>query len=367
MRQFLFHMQAFFLLSISSSSCFSVQFLSVASSSNTSSSRRSFPSSRRSFPSMLNMSSSSGGTSDQKRWTANNAYTKKEEFLASVKSCSKAVLFSALIDSLSNYAALSSPNNSILSKIFAFLPALWKVGFAASIQYAARKYQKTGKIVVEDKGMFLDLCRTMALVWELTAWMTTAAVLFDTMNNFHCKWVVRAAGFAALGLGLVIRSTSHRETKRFEDNTETKTEGLKLTRSMALCAGALFMEAVLAPLNSFASDAHWAEKGFVLSGLPTPFVLAKLLGWDLRRSTLQAVVATTTSTETTTDQNPILATYSSLLEAQNKFYAEAASMFRAENIFKVVFFFLMVVKTQDPPLSKLVNMTLVITILLLSS
>ena len=311
---------------------------------------------------MLNMSSPSG------RLTANDASAKKEEFLASVKSCSKAVLYSALIDSLSHYAAWTSPNNSILSRIFSFLPALWKVGFAASIRYAACKYQKTGKVVVVDKGIFLDLCRTMAFVWELTAWMTTAAVLFDTMNNFHCKWVVRAAGFAALGLGLVIRSTSHRETKRFEDNTdETKTEGLKLTRSMALCAGALLMEAVLAPLNSFSSDAHWADKGFVLSGIPTPFVLAKLLGWDSRQSTLQAVVATTTSTKTISDQNPVLATYSSLLESQNKFYAEAASMFRAENIFKVVFYFLMVVQTQEASLSKWVNMALVATILWLSS
>lgn len=358
-REFLFYTKAALLFFICPSSSLSVQRSRSIARTDT---VRSFLSRRRSSPPVINMSPSSSDNKGDEN-SLRNATMKKEEYLASIKACSNAVLFSALIDTTSNAAACIRSNSAILD-VFALLPALWKISFAGGIQYAASRYQKTSQIVVEDKKLFIDLCRTMTAVWELTAWLTTAAVLIDAMNNFHHTWAVRIAVLAAAGLGFAGRSISYRETRHFESNEEARRTGLRLVRTMAVCAGALLMDAVISPLTTFASESHWAEKGFVLSGIPTPFVLAKLLWLDMRRSTLKAVVAT--DTEMTSKQKPVAA-YTSLFTAGKKFYSEAASMFKAENIFKILFFFLMLIKMHQTPISQLVPLALVVTILWLST
>jgi len=264
---------------------------------------------------------------------------KQEEAFIAVRACYRMILVSALVDSAANLDAwlqlFAAPGFSPES--FAAVLTFWKLGLAGGLKYASDRYKKTGKAVLsrDDDKTVADICRTMAAIWRFTAWVVVAGDTIGIASVYKSRWILLGLVAAIVSGASIARLLHFRETKRFKSSSgEGRRAGLLATRNMALCAGALLLRGVLSPLSALANDTTWFLKAIALLSVPAPFVTAGLL-LELRGFLLRAVVVTTS--DESSETNECMSAFSSLFDAQKKFYSRLTSTFKSEATFKVIF------------------------------
>ena len=264
---------------------------------------------------------------------------KQEEAFIAVRACYRMIFVSALVDGATNLDALlqlfAAPGFSPES--FAAFVTFWKLGLAGGLKYAFDKYKKTGKVVLsrDDDKTVADICWTMAAIWRFTAWVVVAGEIIGIASVYKSRWIFPGLVAAVVSGTSIARLLHFRETKLFKSSSgEGRRAGLLATRNMALCAGALLLRGVLSLLSALAKDTTWFLKAIDLSGVPSKFVTAGLL-MELRRFLLRAVVVITSEESSETDKH--MSAFSSLFDAQKKFYSKLTSTYMFEATFKVIF------------------------------
>jgi len=293
----------------------------------------------------------------------NRPVTKKElqskqlEAVASIRSCYRTVLATAVIDIATDGWALREATR--VQRLLEVLTVAWKIGLTNGLYGISEAMSKrTVDITPENVGSIVDdLYRIMGRLWRQTAQLITLASMLDLATLFRQRVSLIPQLFAAsavLASFLVQAYSIHQTDEMFmvpswmrrkmkkcrksdsitgaekngHDALTNQGKVAILARNMALVSAALVMRAVVViPLLSLGQP-NFMALATTLIGIPTPFVTGGLV-WKLRTSQLENYGAILAN-----EWKPSLQVH--VFEAQRKFYKRVKNTLQTEGVIKLL-------------------------------
>lgn len=206
--------------------------------------------------------SESSASDEQQPPTKDEILAKQEETIQAIKACYKVVLFTAIVDVVTN--ALAVRDVQIPEHVLGVLNVLWKIGFSSGLYQISRVMQNRRETftLTNLPSIVDETHRIMGRLWRQTAQLIILGSIFELTGVFGIKgtrfnlpMIPRIFTLFAIATGIAVQGYSMKEIntaipptvwRRTMNKGEESTENAKndlsvhekthtIARNMALC------------------------------------------------------------------------------------------------------------------------------------